>query len=128
MLEEFKKFILRGNMVDLAVGVIIGSAFGKVVEKFSELIMSVIGKLLSLAGLGDELKKLDTFEYANIKIGPVVTQAINLVLVGFALFLFIKAYNRFLVKPRAEPSVPPAPSATEKLLIEIRDELRKRGG
>ena len=128
MLDEFKKFILKGNMIDLAVGVIIGGAFGKVVEKFTECIMSVIGKILSLAGMDESVTNFDTWAPGKIKIGAVITQTINLVLVGFALFLFIKAYNKWLIKPApasTAPPAPPEPSATEKLLTEIRDSLKR---
>ncbi len=126
MLKEFKKFILRGNMVDLAVGVIIGSAFGKVVEKFAECLMTAIGVLFSPVGGTDKLKELDVISPYGIKIGPVITQTLNLILVGFALFIFIKLYNRLLAKPKVDEPAPP--NATEKLLMEIRDELRKRDG
>jgi large conductance mechanosensitive channel len=125
MLEEFKKFILRGNMVDLAVGVIIGGAFGKVVEKFAELITSTIGVMLAWLPFAEEMKKKsDSLAWGKIDFGPLVSQTLNLILVGFALFLFIKAYNRFLLKPRVEAPAPP--SASEKLLAEIRDELKAR--
>jgi large conductance mechanosensitive channel len=125
MFEEFKKFILKGNMVDLAVGVIIGGAFGKVVEKFTECIMSAIGKALTMVGADKDATNFDSWSPGGIKIGAVITQGINLCLVGFALFLFIKAYNRFLLKPKVD-GPPPPPSATEKLLAEIRDELKKQ--
>lgn len=126
MLDEFKKFILKGNMIDLAVGVIIGGAFGKVVEKFTEFMMSIIGKVLSTLGLGENATNFDTWNPGGIKVGAVITQAINLLLVGFALFIFIKAYNRFLAKQESAPATPPPPPEDIKLLAEIRDLLRKQ--
>ncbi len=119
MLDEFKKFILKGNMIDLAVGVIIGGAFGKVVEKFTEFVMSIIGKILSTVGLGENAIN-------GIKVGAVITQFINLLLVGFALFVLIKAYNRLLAKQDETPATPPPPPEDIKLLSEIRDLLRKQ--
>ena len=123
MLDEFKKFILKGNMIDLAVGVIIGAAFGKVVEAFTSCLMSIIGKILTLCGASDDVINFDHWSPYGIKAGGVITAAINLVLVGFALFLFIKTYNKWLLKPA--PEVAPAPTPTEKLLAEIRDVLQK---
>lgn len=124
MLDEFKKFILKGNMIDLAVGVIIGGAFGKVVEKFSEFLMSIVGWILKTLRLSENALNFDTQVSDGIKWGAVITATINLCLVGFALFLFIKAYNKWLLRP-----VPAAASSrtTEevKLLTEIRDALRK---
>jgi large conductance mechanosensitive channel len=127
MIEEFKKFILKGNMVDLAVGVIIGAAFGKVVERFSDMLMSVIGWILGLCGMESAKLNFDTVAPAGIKVGGVITSLINLLLVGLALFLFIKAYNKWILKPVpvAAPT-PPAQTPTEKLLAEIRDELKAR--
>jgi large conductance mechanosensitive channel len=126
MLDEFKKFILKGNMIDLAVGVIIGGAFGKVVEKFTEFVMSIIGKVLSTVGLGENAINFDTWNPGGIKVGAVITQCINLLLVGFALFVLIKAYNRFLARQDEAPAAPPAPPEDIKLLSEIRDLLRRQ--
>ena len=126
MLDEFKKFILKGNMIDLAVGVIIGGAFGKVVEKFTEFVMSIIGKVLSTVGLGENAINFDTWNPGGIKVGAVITQCINLLLVGFALFVLIKAYNRFLARQDEAPAAPPAPPEDIKLLAEIRDLLRRQ--
>jgi large conductance mechanosensitive channel len=111
------------------VGVIIGSAFGKVVEKFAELLTSSIGLLLgalfSKIPYASELQsKFKKVTVGQIDLTPLISQVLNLILVGFALFLFIKLYNRLLAKPAPAP---PEPTATEKLLIEIRDELKKRG-
>ena len=126
MFDEFKKFILKGNMIDLAVGVIIGGAFGKVTEAFTAFIMSVIGKVLSFLPFAPDSLVFDSWRPWGIAIGPVVTQLINLVLVGFALFLFIKAYNKFLVKEKPEaPAEPPPTPEDVKLLTEIRDLLKK---
>ena len=123
MLEEFKKFILKGNMVDLAIGVIIGASFGKVVERFAEMLMSAIGWLLSVCQVPTSWLEFCGIDHSGVKLGGLVTAAITLVIVGFALFLFVKAYNRWLQKP-----APAKLTATEQLLTEIRDALRKQDG
>jgi len=126
MLEEFKKFILKGNMVDLAVGVIIGAAFGKVVERFSDMLMSAVGGILAACGIKDAAQNFDSVAPGGVKIGSFATALINLILVGFALFLFIKAYNKWIVKPKPTSEIPvPTPTPTERLLTEIRDALQK---
>lgn len=125
MLDEFKSFILKGNMIDLAVGIIIGAAFGKLVESFAGALVSTLGWLLKTCKFPTEWLNAVAIPHDGPNIGPVIIGAINLVIVGFALFIFIKAYNKFLIKPRPADPTPPPPSEEVKLLMEIRDALRK---
>jgi large conductance mechanosensitive channel len=135
MLEEFKKFALRGNVVDLAVGVIIGAAFSGIVNSLvGDLIMPVIGAITGgldfsnyflplsskvTAGSLMEAKK----QGAVLAWGNFLTIAINFIIIAFVLFLAIRALNR-LVRKEEEKS--PEPSKTEQLLTEIRDQLKSR--
>jgi large conductance mechanosensitive channel len=131
--SEFKEFALKGNVVDLAVGVIIGGAFGKIVDSIvSDLIMPVVGRLLggldfsnyfiALAGqtatnLADARKAGAVFAY-----GSFITVAINFVILAFIIFMMVKQINR--VRNQA-PAAPPAPPEDTVLLREIRDALKR---
>ena len=121
MIKEFRDFILKGNMIDLAVGVIIGAAFGKVITEFTGVLLKTITAFAKVEEVGVVM-------VGAVDIGPLVNAMISLVLVGFALFLVVKAYTtakaRF-EKPAA-PAGPPEPNAEEKLLTEIRDLLKNR--
>jgi large conductance mechanosensitive channel len=128
MLKEFREFISRGNVFDLAVGVIIGAAFGKIVTSFVEdLLMPILGKLLG--GLDFSSAKLvlgtkmegDKLVEVAVKYGSFIQHVIDFLLVALVLFLVVKAYNRMR---RTAP--PPPPSPTETLLTEIRDLLKAR--
>jgi large conductance mechanosensitive channel len=135
MLEEFKKFALRGNVVDLAIGVIIGAAFGGIVSSLvADLIMPVIGAVTGGIDFSnyfiplsskvtavslDEAKK----QGAVLAWGHFVTLVINFIIIAFMLFLAIRAMTR-LMKREAEK--PPAPTKSEELLTEIRDLLKAR--
>ncbi len=138
MLEEFKKFALRGNVVDLAVGVIIGAAFGKIVESmvgdiFMPLIGAVTGGLdftnyfirlsngITATALVEARKQGAVIAYGNF-----LTITLNFVIVAWVLFLVIKAMNQLQKKEQAAPAAPPEPPADVKLLTEIRDLLSKR--
>jgi large conductance mechanosensitive channel len=132
MATEFKQFVMRGNVVDMAVGVIIGGAFGKIVGSVIEdLIMPVV----SLAGNVDFSKAEFLLKSANpaiagskdvfLRYGNFITIAINFLILAFCIFMVVKALNAMKKKEVAAPSAPPAPSPTEKLLTEIRDSLRK---
>lgn len=139
MLQDFKNFALRGNVVDLAVGVIIGASFGKIIESMvGDVIMPVIGAItggidfsnhyvaLSKAAHSDmtyeEAKKVG----AAIGYGQFLTVAVNFVIIAFVLFLVIQAFERLKSKPAEAPAAPPEPTRTEALLMEIRDALRSR--
>lgn len=121
MIKEFRDFILKGNMIDLAVGVIIGAAFGKVITEFTGVLLKTITAFAKVEEVGSVM-------IGAVDIGPLINSMISLLLVGFALFIVVKAYTtakaRF-EKPAA-PAGPPEPSAEEKLLAEIRDLLKNK--
>lgn len=124
IMQEFKQFAMRGNVVDMAVGVIIGAAFGKIV---SSLIEDVITPLLLKPALdAAHLSNLsDLTLFGSVKYGIFLSSVINFVIVAFILFLIIKGMNSAKKKEEEAPAAPPAPSAQEKLLTEIRDLLKK---
>ncbi|MET0606596.1 MAG: large conductance mechanosensitive channel protein MscL [Beijerinckiaceae bacterium] len=137
MLKEFRDFAMKGNVVDLAIGVIIGAAFGKIIES---LVGDIIMPILSLAGsvdftnmyfvlkgavapgasLADAKRQAVVFGWGNF-----ITLVINFTIVAFALFYVVKAINRLRRLEAAKPAEPPAPNNEEKLLMEIRDLLKK---
>jgi large conductance mechanosensitive channel protein len=124
MLKEFKAFAMRGNVVDLAVGVIIGGAFGAIVNSF---ISDVITPLLLKPALdAAQLSKLeDLTVFGAVKYGKFLSSTINFVIVAFVLFLIVKAMNAAQKKEDAKPE-PPAPTPADILLLtEIRDLLKK---
>ncbi len=123
MLKEFKEFAMKGNVIDLAVGVVIGGAFGKIVTSLVDDIITpaILTPALNAANLTDlaELKVPGT----AIKYGSFLSNTLSFLIIAFALFLVIKGINRM---KKAEPAPPPpGPSNEEKLLTEIRDALRK---
>ncbi len=125
MIKEFKDFAMRGNVVDLAIGVIIGGAFGKIV---GSLIDDVITPLLLKPALeAAHLSKLeDLTAFGSVKYGVFLSSVINFVIVAFVLFMIIKGLNAAKRKEEAAAPAPaPEPSNQEKLLMEIRDALKK---
>jgi len=136
MLEEFKKFALRGNVVDLAVGVIIGAAFGGIVNSLvGDIIMPLLGSVTGDLDFSNHFIKLSSKVTADSlaeakKQGPVLgwgnflTLVVNFAIVAWALFLVIKAMNR--LKKDEPPPPPPAPTKEVQLLTEIRDALKAR--
>jgi large conductance mechanosensitive channel len=126
-LDEFRKFILRGNVVDLAVGVVIGAAFSKIVDSVvADLFMPVVGVLTG--GLNVAGQTVTLYGDAQLRWGNFLQTVINFVIVGFCMFLVVKGMNRLhLGFLRREAAVPPEPTPTEKLLAEIRDLLREQG-
>lgn len=131
--KEFKAFVMRGNVVDLAVGVIIGASFGKIVDSLvKDVIMPPIGWVIGGVRFDDLSAKLQVpgmnpatekpFEPVEILYGKFFQTTFEFLIVAFCLFMIIKVMNR-LNKPAVVP--PPGPTPTEKLLIEIRDELRR---
>ncbi|MCA0399973.1 MAG: large conductance mechanosensitive channel protein MscL [Proteobacteria bacterium] len=138
MLKEFKDFALKGNVVDLAIGVIIGAAFGKIVDSmvgdvfmplisavignvdFSNLYLVLKGSVPAGAGLADAKKAAVVLGWGNF-----LTVAINFTIIAWVLFMVVKGMNRLKKAEAAAPAAPPEPSAQEKLLTEIRDLLRK---
>ena len=126
MWKEFKAFALKGNVLDLAIGVIIGAAFGKIVSSLvDDILMPLLGFLLG----GLNLTQLEyPFGDDVLKYGSFLQTLVDFLIVSFSIFLFIKALNRFKRKEEEKPSEPPAPSKEELLLTEIRDLLKQRQG
>ncbi|MDP3408896.1 large conductance mechanosensitive channel protein MscL [Bosea sp. (in: a-proteobacteria)] len=137
MLDEFKKFALKGNVVDLAIGVIIGAAFSKIVDSLvSDIIMPFFGALGGLdfsnyyVGLNssvtapvlDEAKK----QGAVLAYGSFMTVALNFLIIAFVLFLVVKGINRLRRAEEAKPEAPTPPAADVVLLTEIRDLLKHK--
>lgn len=135
-LDEFKAFAMRGNVVDMAVGIIIGGAFGKIVSSVvSDIIMPPIGLLIGGVNFTD--LKL-TLKHAVIEggqeIAPAVTvnygnflqTTLDFIIVAFAIFLMVKGLNALRRKHEEAPAAPPAPTTEEKLLGEIRDLLKEQ--
>jgi len=131
--SEFKEFIARGNVVDLAVGVIIGGAFGKIVTSLvDQVIMPPIG--LALGGIDFSSLKIvlkpddpatKAVEEVAIQYGAFINTLIQFLIVAFVIFLMVKAINSLRRQEAEAPAAPPAPTTTEALLMEIRDSLKK---
>jgi large conductance mechanosensitive channel len=138
MLKEFKEFAMRGNVVDMAVGIIIGAAFGKIVTSFvNDVVMPPIGLLLGNVDFGNLFLGLGGGDYDSlaaaeeagapiIKYGLFINNVLDFLIVAFVIFLAIKGMNSLRKKEEAQPPAPPAPSAEEKLLAEIRDVLKSQ--
>ncbi len=138
--REFKAFIMRGNVVDLAVGIIIGAAFTAIVGSLVEdLINPVIGLLIGgidfsnlfIVLSGDRQPSLEATRQggaAVLAVGKFINAVVKFLIVAFAVFWLVKVLSRFKQEEEAKPVEPPAPTPTEKLLTEIRDELRVKGG
>jgi large conductance mechanosensitive channel len=137
MLKEFKEFAMRGNVMDMAVGIIIGAAFGKIVTSLvSDIVMPPIGLLMGNVDFSDLFVNLSMdADYASVvaaeaagapivKYGMFINTVLDFVIVAFAIFLLIRSINKLKRKQEAVPAAPPAPSAQEKLLTEIRDLLK----
>lgn len=131
MAQEFKKFALRGNVVDMAVGIIIGAAFGKIVSSFvSDVIMPPLGLLLGGVDFKDlaiVLKEAvgDT-PAVMISYGAFIQTVVDFVIIALAIFVAVKVMNSLKAKEEAAPAAPPAPSKEELLLTEIRDILKQK--
>jgi len=136
MIQEFKKFVVRGNVLDLAVAVILGAAFGAIITSLvNDIIMPPIGMLLGGVDFTNLFINLSGGSYASlaaaeeagaavIRYGVFLNTVINFLIVAFAIFLVIKAANSMQKKEQSTPAAPPVPSAEEKLLTEIRDLLK----
>jgi len=131
--QEFKQFAMKGNVVDMAVGIIIGAAFGKIITSLvNDVIMPPIGLLIGGVDFTDlkvTLKGASVDDAGNainavtLNWGTFAQTALDFLIVAFAIFLLIKAINR--MKKKEEPAAPPEPTKEEKLLTEIRDLLKK---
>lgn len=123
MLKEFKEFAIKGNVMDLAIGVIIGAAFGKIVGSLVEdVIMPLINPIMPAGGWQNLIIR------PGVKIGSFLSIVLNFVIVAFVLFLLVKGINSLKRKEESLPQPPPPPSpltTTDKLLMEIRDSLEK---
>ncbi len=132
-LTEFKEFAVKGNAVDMAVGVIIGGAFGKIVTSLvDDIIMPPIGWLIggvSFSDLKYTLPQIDLgiekLAPATINYGNFIQTAFDFIIIAFCIFLLVKALNTLSRKKAEAPKAPAAPSAEEKLLTEIRDLLKE---
>jgi len=136
MLKEFRDFAMKGNVVDLAVGVIIGAAFGSIVTSLvNDIIMPMIGAIGGLdfsnyfLGLSKNVIATNLADAkkqgAVLAWGSFLTIALNFIIVAFVLFLVIRVMNQFKHKDAAAPAAPPKPTREEELLTEIRDLLKK---
>ncbi len=134
LVTEFKEFIARGNVVDLAVGVIIGASFGKIVTSLVEqVVMPPIGLLLGKVDfanlkwvLAPENPSTEAVEEVAIQYGAFINTLIQFAIVALVVFLMVKAINEMRRQKAAEPETAPTPTPTEALLAEIRDELKAR--
>jgi large conductance mechanosensitive channel len=131
MFKEFREFIARGNVVDLAVGVIIGGAFGAIVKSLvDQVIMPPIGLVtggIDFSQLKIVLKPaIDKTPEVAIAYGAFLNTVITFLIVAFVIFLVVKAANTLRREEAAEPATPPAPTPSEALLTEIRDLLKSR--
>ena len=131
MIQEFKTFAMRGNVVDMAVGIIIGGAFGKIVSSFvADVIMPPIGLLIGgvdFSNLAITLKQaVGDAPAVTLSYGKFIQSIVDFVIIAFAIFMVIKAMNTLQKKQEDAPAPPPAPTPEENLLTEIRDILKKK--
>jgi large conductance mechanosensitive channel len=130
-LADFRTFAMRGNVLDMAVGIIIGAAFGKIVSAFvAQIVMPPLGLLIGgvdFADLAITLKAAtETAPAVTVGYGEFIQTIVDFLIIAFAIFLAISALARLKRKEEAKPEAPPEPSAEEKLLAEIRDLLREQ--
>ena len=140
MLQEFKKFAMRGNVVDLAIGVIIGGAFGKIVDSLvGDVIMPVVGRIFGgldfsnyFFGLTTAASQAPTYDAAKkagatLGYGTFLTVTVNFIIIAWVMFLVVKGMNRMVKRDAAAPPpAPPPPTKEQELLTEIRDLLKAR--
>jgi len=139
MLQEFKKFAMRGSVVDLAIGVIIGAAFGKIVGSLvDDIIMPLIGRIFGgldftnyFLGLTAASQQAATYDAARkagatLGYGTFITVTVNFLIIAWVLFLLVRGMNRLIAKEQAAPPPPAAPAPEVVLLGEIRDLLKAR--
>ncbi|MEO0329423.1 MAG: large conductance mechanosensitive channel protein MscL [Pseudomonadota bacterium] len=138
MIEEFKKFIMKGNVMDLAVGVIIGAAFASIVASLvGDVLMPIIGAIFGGLDFSNyfvplaESVSAPTLEAAKeqgavLAYGNFITAIINFLIIGFIIFMIVRAVNKLTEEAEEEEAAPAEPPAEEKLLTEIRDLLKKQ--
>jgi large conductance mechanosensitive channel len=130
MMKEFREFAMRGNVVDMAVGIIIGGAFGKIVTSFvNDVLMPPIGMAIGgvdFSELAITLKQAsEDVAAVTVNYGAFLQTVIDFIIIAFAIFMVVKAMNNLKKKEEAAPPAPPKPSAEETLLTEIRDLLKR---
>ena len=135
MIKEFKTFAMRGNVMDMAVGIIIGAAFGKIVSSFvNDILMPPLGLLLGDVNFSDlsmTLKEASIDAAGNevaavtLNYGMFIQTIVDFIIIAFAIFMVIKAMNNMKKKEEAAPAPPPGPTKDQELLSEIRDLLKK---
>ena len=123
MIKEFKSFIMRGNVVDLAVAVILGAAFGAIVGSLVTDIITPLALKPVMDTLG--VQKLEEVAWNGVLYGKFLASVINFLVVSFCIFMMIKGLKKMEKKKEAEPSAPAAPTKDQVLLEEIRDLLKK---
>ena len=138
MMSEFKDFALKGNVMDMAVGIIIGGAFGKIVASLvNDLLMPLVGLAMGGVSFADLYAALDGKTYESLaaaeeagaavfKYGAFIQSSIDFVIIAFVIFMMVKAMNNMRKKEEETPAAPPEPSEEVTLLTEIRDSLAKR--
>ncbi len=129
MVSEFKAFAMRGNVVDMAVGIVMGGAFGKIVSSFvADVLMPPIGIILGGVDFSDLAVTLkaaaEGAAAVTLNYGQFIQTVVDFVIIAFAIFLVVKAMNAVKKKDEEAPAAPPVPSKEELLLTEIRDALR----
>ena len=130
LLEEFKAFVMRGNVLDLAVGVIIGGAFGKIVTSLvNDIFMPIIGMIIGNVDFSSlEIKlgeSVEGAEQAAIRYGMFIQEIVNFLIIALCIFMVIKVINKMQKKKEEAPAPAPEPTKEEVLLTEIRDALNK---
>ncbi|HKJ18344.1 MAG TPA: large-conductance mechanosensitive channel protein MscL [Xanthomonadales bacterium] len=131
MMSEFRDFAMRGNVVDMAVGIVIGGAFGKIVSSFvNDILMPPLGMAIGgvdFSQLSMVLKQAaGEAEAVTLNYGSFIQTVVDFVIIAFAIFMVIKAMNSMKKKEEEKPAEPPKPTAEENLLSEIRDLLKDR--
>jgi len=139
MLDEFKSFAMRGNVVDMAVGIIIGGAFGKIISSFvSDIIMPPIGMLMGNVDFSQLFVNLSDTTYETLALaqeagaptinyGAFINTVLDFVIIAFAIFMVIRGMNNMKKKEEEKPAEPEKPSEEVQLLTDIRDALKNRG-
>lgn len=123
MMKEFKEFAMKGNVMDLAIGVIIGGAFGKIVGSLVDnILMPIVGILMQGVNFATLSVKIGD---AEVKYGLFIGAIIDFIIIALVMFMIIKAMNNMKRKEEAAPAAPPAPTKDQQLLSEIRDLLKK---
>lgn len=134
LIKEFKTFISRGNVIELAVALIMATYFGAIVKSFvDDIIMPPLGYIIAgidfadlRIKLGERMMPDGTIQNITLNYGNFINHILTFLIVSFAIFLVVKMYNNFMKKKEAEPAKPPAPNNQEKLLMEIRDLLKEK--